>query len=64
MIESHGTTKIDASGAVSVTGLVASNFKSQDEAVLTHLGWVVDCLQNEASKLLSKSADDDTGSAI
>jgi hypothetical protein len=39
MIDNHGTTTINFYGKVSIVGLTVSNFKSQEEAVLMHLGW-------------------------
>lgn len=47
MITNHGVTKIDSSGVVSSNGLVASNFKSQDEAIFVHLLWISEKIEAE-----------------
>jgi len=49
MIENHGTTIFGPSGNVSVNGLIASNYKTQDEAVHAHLSWVITELQKTLS---------------
>ena len=40
MIDNHGTTHINSDGSVELNGLIASDFESQDVAILSHLQWV------------------------
>lgn len=64
MTDNHGTTTIDFSDKINIDSLTASSFKSQDEAVLTHLTWVVECLQKEVLKFQIKSSNDDPSPAV